>query len=146
MNGGSVDLLWDAGACGVAESPRAGTLTVGGRSGWSPTELLSLAIESDLMALFLERTAESLTVLGFVSAVQLHDVTGGDTGYEAEVRPCVILARAGDEPVARRLMVEALGASAVCASLKRVRLEPEFVIARPETDGDADACRSSEAP
>ena len=91
-------------------------------------ELLSVAVEADLMSRFLELAAgKGMPVLGYVSAVNL--IRSGHLAGDLEVmvRPCVVLVDSQDEPAARQLLHAALENSSICRSLTNVRLEGTFV-------------------
>ncbi|HEX7877925.1 MAG TPA: hypothetical protein VF720_00865 [Candidatus Eisenbacteria bacterium] len=129
MGRDTLDLVWDCDECGTVQSAAAGSLRVGGRDGWSPEHLVSVAAEADLMARFLQLAGrEELNVLGYLSAVNLGVKRGDAGGFRVVVRPCVVLAGPAEEPAARRLLDRAFGESPVCRSLKAVRLEAAFVV------------------
>lgn len=133
MDKSGIDLIWNSEDTGTAESATAGELSVGGREGWNAEELLSVAVQADLMSRFLGLAGErKLTVLGYVSAVNLVTPPAPDNQFEVMLRPCVVLADPGDEPAARELMNAARKESPVCNSLTRVHLESTFVVGREE--------------
>jgi len=129
MSPDTLDFVWDCEERGTVQSAAAGSLRVGGRDGWSPEHLVSVAAEADVMARFLQLAgSEGLGILGYVSAVNLA-IEGADAaGYRIVVRPCVVLADPSEEAAARRLLSRAFELSPVCRSLKAICLEGSFVV------------------
>ena len=131
MPGSSIDLIWNSEGTGTAVSSNAGVINVGGRDGWTAEELLSVALEADLMSHFL-RSAEKagLAILGYVSAVNLVGGKRATNDYEVVIRPCIVLDRPEDEPAARKELETARLESTLCNSLVTVRVEANFVCTR----------------
>ena len=111
-----VELIWDKDRSGTATAPTGASITVGGRSDFSPDDLLAAAAAGGLMETFLDRAAGAdVSILSYASASHVTD-----PGQEPRVViRCYVVTTEGASPVdVERLLRASLHDSPVCRMLR----------------------------
>ena len=123
-----IELIWDCGGAGTAQTASGSRLDIGDNGQWTAEQLLMAAAESAVMTSFVVLAREDgLEVLGYMSSAG----TEGGEGTPAlrvVVRPCVAVASPADAARAQVLLGRALDGSPVARALAGlVRLDPQVV-------------------
>lgn len=135
MNGSETQtqLVWDRECDGTAQADGGCCLHTGPGSGWSAGRLLVAAVESDVMATFLQAADEAgLQVMGYVSAAEAVMDHDPSARLSILVRPCIVVGREEDRHRVQRLAVETLGRSPIARALgESLRIHAEVVVVPP---------------
>ena len=125
-----IQLIWDCGCAGTAQTPSGSCLDVGSSGKWTAEHLLMAAAESAVMTSFVAiANEEGLDVLGYVSSAGTESETGAPSAIRVVVRPCIVVAREADLARARELLRRALERSPVARALgSALRTDPEVVV------------------
>ena len=123
-----IQLIWDCGCAGTAQTSSGSCIHVGPAGRWTAEELLVAAEESAVMSSFVALAeSEGLEVLGYVSSAAMADGEGSDIAVA--VRPCIVVAREADRARARDLLTRAVEGSPVCRALGgALRVDPDVVV------------------
>ena len=123
-----IELIWDCGCAGTAQTASGSRLDVGENGKWTAERLLMAAAESAVMTGFVAMAeAQDLEVLGYVSSAGVESATGTHA-LRVVVRPCVVVASPADVARAQALLARALERSPVARALENVlRLDPQVV-------------------
>jgi len=122
----TVDLVWDSGSSGTGFIRECAPVTVGGDPGWTPTDLLSLAAEADLLVCFLKIAAEG-EILGYVSAAG--SKTGETGATRIVIRPCIVIESKSRSDEVLEMIRRAFEESPVCRALRgSLDLDPSVVV------------------
>ena len=124
-----IELIWDRGSTGTAQTASGRRLDVGGNDTWSAERLLMAAAESAVMTSFLGLAEEQgLDVLGYMSSAGTEVVAGSPPSLRIDVRPCVVVANPADVARAQALLPRVLDCSPVARALAgALRLDPQVV-------------------
>lgn len=124
-----IELIWDCGCAGTAQTASGRRLDVGENGKWTAEQLLMAAAESAVMASFVELArAQDLDVLGYVSSAGVENASGDPAALQVVVRPCIVVASAADAVRANALLAGALEGSPVARALAgALRLDPQVV-------------------
>ena len=125
------ELVWDGDRSGTAGSPRGDLIRVGLGEAWTPSEMISVAIQTSLMIEFLEAAeAAGLEVLGYLSSVTTGALPEERGGSSLLVSPCIVLARERDLPRARDVLERARARSWICGMFAGVLdIDPSYSVA-----------------
>lgn len=125
-----IQLVWDRGWAGTAQSQAGCSIRVGSTGEWTPEELLLAAAESSLMAAFLGLADQAgVEVLGYVSAAELTLATDAAARTSIVVRPCIVIGREQDREPVERLLRNAVDQSPVARALRdALRTDPEVIV------------------
>ena len=125
-----IELIWDCGGAGTAQTASGSRLDIGSNGKWTAEQLLMAAAESAIMTSFVALAeAESLDVLGYMSSAATESTAGTPPRMQVIVRPCIVVAQAPDVARARELMAQAVEHSPVGRALAgTVRVDPQVVV------------------
>lgn len=129
MDTDHIQLIWDSGCAGTAQTGSGSCLSVGLGGKWTPEQLLLIAAESSIMTIFLRLAGEErLDLLGYVSSAGTIDERL-ERGIKVVVRPCITVAREEELLRAKELLVKAAQQSRVAQALSGALLvDPEVVL------------------
>ena len=128
-----IELIWDRGCTGTAQTASGRRLDIGGNDTWSAEQLLMAAAESAVMTSFLGLAEEqALDVLGYMSSAGAVAADAKAPTLRIVVRPCVVVARPADVARAQALLAHTLDHSPVARALAgALRLDPQVVAIDP---------------
>ena len=125
-----IELVWDCGCAGTAQTSSGSRLEVGRNGRWSAEQLLMAAAESALMTSFVALAeAEALDVLGYVSSAGTERGGTGSGSIRLALRPCIVVASETDRARAQDVLARSLDRSSVLRALTgAVRVDPQVVV------------------
>ena len=131
------ELVWDGDRTGTAGSSRGDLIRVGQDGVWTPSEMISVAIQASLMIEFLGAAEDTgLEVLGYLSSATAGAVPDEREGSSLLVSPCIVLSSERDLPRARDVLERARERSWICGMFAGLlEIDPSYSVAAASPPG-----------